>query len=205
MNSPKSRPSGMTLSIRKYILQLPNFQPSIKMTQQYVVEWKISLLSKPFRNHKRQSRTTMLEIFFLKWLRSEHPECWGNDDLSPVLQRISSTMMCTSILLNSINKDGTMESYSTAEGHRSMMVNLFKKEKMRLPETFGQEWEDYSRRYENKNAAIIAAGLTPSAGSDKLNFKDNNLLIGVTKKSECFYAHGFLVLSLNLMVRSGIT
>lgn len=86
-----------------------------------------------------------------------------------------------------------------------MMVNLFKKEKMRLPETFDQEWDDYSKGYQNKSAENIAAGLTPSAGSDKLAFEDYKLLIGVAIKSECFYAHGFLVLSWNLMTRSGNT
>ena len=79
---------------------------------------------------------------FLKWLREMHPECWMNPDIvdeSPLLTRITTTMLCTFISVHSKKKDGTMKSHSTPEGYRSMLVYLFKKQKMKLPETFESE------------------------------------------------------------------
>ena len=138
------------------------------------------------------------EGIFLKWLRETHPECWMNPEIvdeSSLLTRITTTMLCSFIDIHSRNKDGTMKSHSTPEGYRSMLVHLFKKQKMKLPETFKNEWIDYSKGFKNISAKNIAAGLTPSAGSDKLPFEDYKLLTGIASKSETFYAHGFLVLA----------
>lgn len=50
-----------------------------------------------------------------------------------------------------------MMPYSTPEGHRSMLANIFEKEKMWLPETFENEWEDYLQGNQNKIAENRAA------------------------------------------------
>ena len=72
-----------------------------------------------------------------------------------------------------------------------------------MPSTFEEEWEDFSKGYRNRSAENIAAGLLPTAWSDKLSFENYNFLTAYAVKST-FYAHSFLVLGWNLMARSGM-
>ena len=142
---------------------------------------------------------------FLKWLKNDSPACWNDgNDIIPDLNRVSAAVMCKFISVQSIEaRTGNMKSYSTPEGHHSMFVNLFGQQKVRLPETFEDEWIEFSKGYRNKIAENIAAGITPGAGTDKLSYKDYRLLAAYAVASDTFYAHGFLVLAWNLMTRSG--
>ena len=142
---------------------------------------------------------------FLKWLKIDSPACWNDvNNVIPDLNRISAATMCKFISVQSIDaKTGNMRSFSTPEGHHSMFVSFFTRHKVRLPETFEDEWIEFSKGYRNKIAENIAEGKTPTAGSDKLTFKDYRLLAAYAVASDTFYAHGFLVLAWNLMTRSG--
>ena len=126
------------------------------------------------------------------------------NDVIPDLNRISAAIMCKFISVQSLDaKTGNMRSFSTPEGHHSMFMNFFTRHKVHLPETFEDEWIEFSKGYRNKIAENIADGKTPTAGSDKLSFKDYRLLAAYAVASDTFYAHGFLVLAWNLMTRSG--
>ena len=142
---------------------------------------------------------------FLKWLKIDSPACWNDGNIIiPDLNRISAAIMCKFLSVQSIEANtGKMRSFSTPEGHHSMFVSFFARHKVRLPETFEDEWIEFSKGYKNKVAENIAAGVTPTAGSDKLSFKDYRLLALYAVASDTFYAHGFLVLAWNLMTRSG--
>lgn len=142
---------------------------------------------------------------FLRWLKTDSPAYWDDDDdIIPDLNTVTAAMMCKFISLQSRNQNtGDMKSFSTPEGHHSMLISLFTREKVDIPETFENEWIEFSKGYRNKIAENISAGITPTAGSDKLSFKDYRLLASHAVASTTFYAHGFLVIAWNLMTRSG--
>jgi hypothetical protein len=152
-------------------------------------------------NYKRREKN------FILWLKEDSPDCWDNeDDIFPDIHKVNAAMMCKFISVQSIDeKTGKMRSFSTPEGHHSMFVNLFSRLKVPLPDTFEREWIEFSKGYRNKIAEDISAGRIPTAGTDKLTFKDYKILTSHAVKSNTFYAHGFLVLAWNLMTRSGST
>lgn len=142
---------------------------------------------------------------FILWLKLDSPDCWmDGDELLPTLDNITTSMMCRFISVHSVHDNGKMKSFSTPEGYHSMLVNLFGRLKVKLPDGFEGEWNDFAKGYKNKIAEDISAGLIPTAGSDKLTFNDYKILTSHAVKSDTFFAHGFLVLAWNLMTRSGM-
>ena len=143
---------------------------------------------------------------FFEWLKIDNPDCWDANDLTCTMERVTAAMMCKFISEQSVfTSTRKMKSYSTPEGHHSMFIYLFGRSKVQLPRTFEKEWIEFSKGYRNKVAENISAGLTPTASSDKITFKEYRILATHAVKSNTFYAHGFLVLAWNLMTRSGIT
>ena len=92
--------------------------------------------------------------------------------------------MCKFLSAESKTNTGDMKSYSTPEGHHSMFVNLFSRQKVKLPESFEEEWIEFSKGFKNKIADNISSGLTPTAGSDKLSFKDYKTLSEYAMRSD---------------------
>lgn len=158
-----------------------------------------------------KSKTTLAnyasrEKKFLLWLKTDSPGCWDNEtDRLPCLSRITTEMMCKFLSVQSLHRvTGVMKSHSTPEGHHSMYVNFFSRQKCQIPDTFEREWSEFSKGYRNKIAEKIAAGTMKTVGADKVTFEDYKKLTAYALQSETYYAHPFLVLGWNLMTRSGI-
>jgi murein endopeptidase len=86
-----------------------------------------------------------------------------------------------------------------------MFVSTFSTTNIALTVTFERESDEFSKGYRNQIEERIAAGVIPTAGSDKLTFSEYKLLSHFAAKSISFYAHGCLVLAWNMMTRSSST
>ena len=83
--------------------------------------------------HRRQNQ-------FMRWLEDKcYQICWDPEGMFH-LECVTSEILCEFIGANTIENDGEanrrMKSLSTAEGHHSAIVNLYKDFKMELPEGF---------------------------------------------------------------------
>ena len=72
-----------------------------------------------------------------------------------------------------------------------LIVNIYRTVRLKLPENFDTEWQQFKKGYKNRVVGKIAEGTQATTGSDKLTFEQYRMLGGLAVASSTFYAHGF--------------
>jgi viroplasmin and RNaseH domain-containing protein len=110
--------------------------------------------SKQFNSHfeeissKKHSDGTKLAYakkvnVFKRWIKSTYPECIDNNEECFILSEITSDIIKQFfdhvVKYKGGSKNDQLKSFSTPEGYRSALVNMYKSVNVSLPEIFGNE------------------------------------------------------------------
>ena len=111
-----------------------------------------SKLPATHENYGRRSKA------FIAWLKRKYPECWDEDSKFQ-LSRVTTSMVCEYIAVTSQKADGTLLAPSTPESNHSAIVDMYRTERLRIPDGLNVEWLQFIKGFKNRTADNIAAGI----------------------------------------------
>jgi hypothetical protein len=147
---------------------------------------------------------------FMNWIATEHPECIEQQDHSLILSEITEDIFSGFFEFIAKHKSGKkndqFKSFSTQDGYRSALVNLFKENKYPVPQFFNGKLKDYFKGYRNQIADLKLNGeLKAFEGKSVLSQTQYKTLCNLSFCCNSYMMHLFLVISWNLMTRSKST
>jgi hypothetical protein len=165
--------------------------------------------SKKHSDGTKQAYAKKVNVF-KRWIKSTYPECIDNNEECLILSEITSDIIKQFfdhvVKYKGGSKNDQLKSFSTPEGYRSALVNMYKSVNVSLPEIFGNELKDYFKGYRNEIATKKLNGeMKAIEGKDGFSHTQYKTLCEIAFRSNSYMKHLFLVISWNLMTRSKST
>ena len=158
------------------------------------------LLTNTFVETVNMNQQRALRERILDYLKHQPPL---ND---PILFPLLTAKIFMTWLVTMKKPDGSMLSYSSYNGHRTGLFNLFRNYKKRMSEDLANELTHHFRGLKRKIATSLQAGEgTVKVGKEPLSFGLYRFLgISLMKEpsKEFSFAHAFMTICWNLMCRS---